>query len=724
MNLADQYKAIRNQKGETYKPRTKHLDDKGWAKYTNRLFLESSPYLLQHAHNPVNWYPWGDEAFSAAKEKGLPILLSVGYSTCHWCHVMEEESFEDIEIATYINENYVAVKVDREERPDVDAIYMSAVQAVTGQGGWPMTVWLTPDRQPFYGGTYFPARDGDRGAPMGFLTLLRKIKQSYDANPDLILQTSQNITRTIKKMLTPDRGISKPLEPMIESAVKQIKTRYDRINGGIKGAPKFPSTLPVRLLLRYYHKTQDNAVLEMAEETLTKMAQGGMYDQVGGGFHRYSTDEKWLVPHFEKMLYDNALLVMAYLEGYQVTGNIAFKQIVDETLTYVQREMTSPGGGFYSATDADSLTLDGENEEGYYFSWTPEELDEVLGKKDAAVITDYFNVTNFGNFEGRSILNIKESIKTTSKKLGVSEKNLLEIISNAKKKLYTHRQKRPAPLRDEKILTSWNGLMISAFAQSGLLLNKPDYVETAQRAADFILNNLYENNLLHRSFKDDMIGKGGFLDDYAFFIASLLDLFEANPDPKWFKAAFKLDRFLSDHFEDKVDGGFFMTSDIHENMIAREKPGYDSAIPSGNAIAVMNLQRFHKFTGDDSYRKRAEETFAAFSNTLEASPLGLSEMMLAIDFSLSSPKEIIIVSAKGDSVGEDLYLEKLRETYLPNRILIRVTEGEDAEKLEALIPVIKGKTSHQGNPVAYICITGLCQKPALTAKDFIVQIKK
>ena len=723
MELQEQIRAMEKQRGPNYKPRTKHLEKNGRAKYTNRLFLESSPYLMQHAHNPVNWYPWGDEAFKTAKEKGLPILMSIGYSTCHWCHVMEEESFEDIEIATYLNENYIAIKVDREERPDVDAIYMSAVQAITGQGGWPMTVWLTTDRKPFYGGTYFPARDGDRGAPTGFLTLLGKVKESYDQKPDLIRQTSTDLAEAIQKMLAPEKGDAKPMEPVLRTAVVQLKDRYDKINGGVRGAPKFPSSMPVRLLLRYYRRTLDKTVLEMAEQTLFKMAAGGIYDQVGGGFHRYATDEKWLVPHFEKMLYDNALLVMAYLEGFQVTGHKEFQQVVDETLLYIKRDMTAPDGGFYSATDADSLTQDGESEEGYYFTWTKKELEAVLGKKNADVVGRYFGVTRSGNFEGRNILNIKLSAAIVAQDLKISEDALSGIISDAKLKLYTQRNRRPVPLRDEKILTAWNGLMISAFARSGLVLGNPDYIRTAKNAANFILNNLYKDKQLFRSYKDGKARHNGYLDDYAFFIASLLDLFEADPDPYWFESAVALEKFMSDHFEDKTDGGYFMTADNHENLIAREKPGYDGAVPSGNAIAVMNLFRLYEFTTNDDYRKRALETLTAFSRLFEFNPLSVSEMLPALDYSLDSPKEIVIVSSKEKPMGNETFLKAFQKIYLPNRILIQMEDGEHGEKLGALLPVAKGKTTIEGKSVAYICENGACRLPALTVDDFVEQLQ-
>ncbi len=724
MELIKKYKTIKETKGNAYKPRTKHLDKNGWAKYTNRLFLETSPYLLQHAHNPVNWYPWGNEAFETAKRKNLPILLSIGYSTCHWCHVMEEESFEDVEIATFINKNYIAIKVDREERPDLDAIYMSAVQAITGRGGWPMTVWLTHDRKPFYGGTYFPARDGDRGTPMGFLTILHKLKEHFDQKPEQILDASTQITNAIQKMLSPEKGRRKISDHTFQESISYFKNSYDKVNGGHTGAPKFPSTMPIRLLLRHYYNTKDKKVLEIAEQTLIKMAQGGIYDQVGGGFHRYSTDEKWLVPHFEKMLYDNALLVMAYLEGFQITDNILFKKIVDETLLYVKRAMTSPDGGFFSATDADSKTPEGETDEGYYFTWTKSELETVLGKKEAGIVALYYGVTDSGNFEGRNILNITISAQKIAQTLDISKDRLLKLISNAKSILYKQRNKRPAPLRDEKILTAWNGLMISAFARAGLLLNNPDYVKTAKNAANFIIKNLYKDNGLFRSYKDDRVNHKAYLDDYAFFIAALLDLFEADSDPMWFETALKLDKILTDHYEDHENGGFFMTSDISENLIAREKPGYDGAVPSGNSIAAMNLFRLSEFTLKDIYRQRGMNTLAAFSKSFNSNPTSLSEMMIALDFSLNEIKEIVIVSPKNNSTDNEQFLEKFRGTYLPNRILVQVKQGKHTDEISKLIPITKGKTAINNNAVAYVCEKGICMLPSTTAKDFEMQIQQ
>ncbi len=489
-------------RGPSYIPRTKHLGPDGWAIYTNRLFLESSPYLLQHAHNPVDWYPWGDEAFQAADSLNRPVLLSVGYSTCHWCHVMEEESFEDEEIARYINENYIPIKVDREERPDIDAIYMTAVQALTGRGGWPMTVWLTPDRKPFYGGTYYPARDGDRGAGVGFLTLLKKIKESYHDRKDMVSQTSRQLTDVVKQMLASDTHTHLPGRDIMQQAFQTYQNRFDRVNGGLSGAPKFPSSLPVRFLFRYFQRFKNPEALNMATQTLDKMAAGGIYDHVGGGFHRYATDEKWLVPHFEKMLYDNALLVMDYLEGYQITGNSEYRRVVDEVLHYVQRDMTSPGGAFFSATDADSLTPEGHREEGYFFTWTPGRNGEMLGSDLAGLIRETHAVGSFPNFEGRHILNTPESIPDLVKRLGLEENLMRSQIEKALKVLRSEREHRPPPLRDEKILTAWNGLMISAFARAGFVLNEPTYIAGAARAATFVLDHLYNKGRLQRSYMD------------------------------------------------------------------------------------------------------------------------------------------------------------------------------------------------------------------------------
>jgi len=721
--LLEKFENMRSIRGEDYKPRTKHLTSDGWAEYTNRLFLESSPYLLQHAHNPVNWYPWGDEAFETAKKLNRPVLLSIGYSTCHWCHVMEEESFEDEEIAQYLNENYIAVKVDREERPDIDAIYMSAVQAITGRGGWPMTVWLTPDRKPFYGGTYFPARDGDRGAGVGFLTLLSKINESYHTRQDIVKSSGQQITQTIQQMLSPAGGGGLPSSDIFPRAIQYYKEHFDPVFGGISGAPKFPSSFPVRLLLRYYRRTGEEEILNMAKLTLEKMASGGIYDQVGGGFHRYSVDERWLVPHFEKMLYDNALLVMAYLEGFQVTGDEDFRQIVAETLRYIKRDMTSSEGAFYSATDADSLTPDGHQDEGYFFTWTPEELANVLDSEKLKTLTAYFPVSPNGNFEGRNILNTPQSASEIIDSFQISREQFVAHLRESKELLYQIRNLRPMPLRDEKIITSWNGLMISAHAQAGLILGESEYTDQAVEAAQFILENLFVGNRLYRSYKDNTAKHNAYLDDYAFLIAALLDLYEATHDVKWMETAIELDGILEKHYEDKENGGFFMTSDDHEKLIAREKPGYDGALPSGNSIAILNLLRLGEFTTQSSYQKRAEKALRFFSGTLTSSPFALSEMLLTFDFFTDSPKEIIIVSPGGKKREADSFLSVFRKQYLPNRILSVVIKGDNLKSHAKVIPLIQGKTPQTGKTTAYVCESGVCKLPTTEPEVFARQIK-
>jgi uncharacterized protein YyaL (SSP411 family) len=543
--LIKKIKEMKKLRGKKYVPRTKHLKKDGSPKFTNRLFLETSPYLLQHAHNPVNWYPWGDQAFDKAKRLNLPILISVGYSTCHWCHVMEEESFEDLEIAKFMNENYIVIKIDREERPDVDAIYMSALHAMGMNGGWPMTVWLTPDRKPFYGGTYFPARDGDRGRTKGFLTMLRILKIAYSKEKDKVTKTSEKLTEIIRKSLNSGIASSMPSVKIMKKAMNYYKMSFDKEHGGIGFGHKFPSSVPVRFLLRYFKRTNDSEILKIVKLSLKNMAAGGMYDQVGGGFHRYSTDRLWLVPHFEKMLYDNALLVTAYLEAYQVIGDPDFLRVVKEILHYINRDMTSAEGAFYSATDADSKNHLGHREEGYFFTWTVDELKNILNKNQYKIVEKYYGITNKGNFEGRNILNTPRSRMEVAKRLKISVKELNNSIEKSKEILYEYRKLRPPPIRDEKILAAWNGLMISAYAYAGLLLKNTEYIDRAIKSAEFVLKNMYLKGRLFRSYKDGMAKHRGYLSDYAFMIAGLLDLFEATSNLKWLNKAIEFDKVLA-----------------------------------------------------------------------------------------------------------------------------------------------------------------------------------
>ena len=692
---------MQKERGKEYKPRTRHINSDGSAKYTNRLFFEMSPYLLQHAHNPVNWYPWGEEAFETAKKLNRPIFLSIGYSTCHWCHVMEEESFEDTEIAEYLNKNYVAIKVDREERPDIDAIYMTAVQLITGQGGWPMSMWLTSDKKPFYAATYLPPRDGDRGARIGFLSILKLLKERYETKKEEITSTSHEIVNYLQSYLKPDVSDVLPTYEIIDKAITTYKKRYDPTNGGVGTAPKFPSSLPIRLLLRFVHKTHDQEVLNMATHTLLKMSQGGMYDHVAGGFHRYSVDEKWIVPHFEKMLYDNALLAKAYIEAFQVTGNSEFKRVAEEILHYLDRDMTSSHGGLYSATDADSLTSDGHREEGYYFTWTIDELEKNLGKEKASCIIAIFGVTREGNFEGRNILHTPKPI----------DENMRALINESREVLYQERNKRSLPLRDEKILAAWNGLAISAYAKAAFVFNNDFYLEKAKKCAQFVLDTLYANGRLFRSYKDGKTKHNAYLEDYAFLIEGFLDLYEASGNSIWLQKALEFDTILLNHYEDRIHGGFFMTSSDHEALLVREKPHYDGAEPSGNSVQALNLLRLYEYTTNFDYRKRAEKTLQAFTKTLHSQPLALSEMLLAVDFYIDKPKEIIIVTPENKKDEAEGFLQELRKTYIPNSILIVVSEGKDLNDVATHIPLVRGKIAQDNKVTAYVCESGVCKLP-------------
>ncbi|MCG6909261.1 MAG: thioredoxin domain-containing protein [Deltaproteobacteria bacterium] len=723
MNLSEQYEKMRRQRGPGYRPHTRHIDRDGWARYTNRLFLEPSPYLLQHAHNPVDWYPWGDEAFETARRKNRPVLLSVGYSTCHWCHVMEEESFEDEEIAGVINDNYVAIKVDREERPDVDAVYMAAVQALTGGGGWPMTVWLTPDKKPFYAGTYFPARDGDRGGSVGFLTLLQKISESFAGRRDIVEKTSEQLTSAVRRMVRPETGSGLPGDDILQQAVYTFRNRFDHLEGGLQGAPKFPSTLSSRLLFRFERRNPGAGVLDMARLSLDKMADGGIYDHVGGGFHRYSTDARWLVPHFEKMLYDNALLVMDYIEGYQVFGDERYRRVAGETLDYVRHDMTSPEGAFYAATDADSLTPEGRREEGYFFTWTPEELEAVLGKELASVARAYYAVGPAPNFEGRHILHRQASVEAVAERLGISEKKLVEAVVEIRTRLKAAREVRPSPGRDEKVLVAWNGLMISAFARAGFTLHHDAYIRSAVDAAGFIVDHMQVEGRLYRSYQEGRIRHLAYLDDYAFFTASLLDLYEATGDLGWFARARELENVLAEHYEDREAGGFFMTGDNQETLIAREKPNFDGAMPSGNAVAVMNLLRLAAFTSDPSYTARADKAFKSLSGLLAANPTGFAALLTALDFRLDQPREIIIVTPEGRPDLAEPFLGVLRKQFTPNRVLTVVEDGKKRNAVEAAVPIVRNRPLLEGKATAYVCVGNACKLPTTDPKAFGGQLK-
>jgi uncharacterized protein YyaL (SSP411 family) len=675
-------------------PRTRHREG-NVPHFTNQLILEASPYLRQHAHNPVNWYPWGDAAFEEARSRGTPIFLSIGYSTCHWCHVMEEESFEDLEVARFLNEHYVAIKVDREERPDIDTVYMTAVQALRGQGGWPMSVWLDADRRPFFAGTYFPARDGDRGAGHGFLSILRELAEIYRADPQRVADAAHSITGAVRAAMTSSAtGEALPGSDVLDAAARYYQRAYDDVYGGVRGAPKFPSSFPARLLLRQHRRTGDAASLAMAEHTLEMIAAGGMHDQLGGGFHRYSTDERWLIPHFEKMLYDNALLALAYAEAWQVTKRPDFARVLRTTLDYVLREMTAAAGGFFSATDADS-----EGEEGTFFVWREDEIRRLLGTRADAFIR-FHGVAQHGNFEGKNVLFVPHP-----------NEQEWETLASAREILRNAREARAHPLRDDKILTSWNGLMISALAVGGRALAEPRYVAAAARAADFIITALTTDGRLHRSWKDGQVSGPGFLEDDAFFTAGLLDLYEATFESRWLARALMHAERTEGLFGDGEHGGWFRTAGDHEALIAREKPNHDGAEPAGGSVALLNVLRLHTITGNDQWRKIAEQALRAYAPTLGEQPAALHEMLLAVDYFTDVPAEVVLVWAAGQRAPAAL-LDSLRRTFLPNRALLGAAEGGELEALAHLAPIAGGKLALSGRATAYVCERGACRVPA------------
>jgi uncharacterized protein YyaL (SSP411 family) len=663
--------------------RTHHLREDGTPRWTNRLALETSPYLLQHAHNPVDWRPWGDEAFAEARALDRPVFLSVGYATCHWCHVMEEESFESEDIARILNERFVPVKVDREERPDVDAIYMQAVQMLTQQGGWPMSVFLTPDRKPFFGGTYFPARDGQRGARIGFATLLRELDRVWREERDRATHSAEQIAEAVQHSLAADASTGLPELHVLHGAMSYYAQVFDPREGGVRRAPKFPSSMNVRFLLRYWKRTGDEQALAMARLTLEKMALGGIYDQVGGGFHRYSTDARWLVPHFEKMLYDNALLTLAYVEGWQATRDPFFQRIAGEVLDYVAREMSDPSGAFWSATDADS-----EGEEGTFFVWTPAQLREVLGDADGKRAAELMHATDEGSFEGKNVLSLAR----------VPDRDELVFLREIRPKLYAARARRPPPLTDTKILTAWNGLMISAFARAGLAFGREAYVERAARAAEALLRMQESAGVLRRTGRH-----GAMLEDHAFLGAGLVDLFEATGDGRWLSTAKTLHETLAKRFA-HPDGGFFRTPADHETLLAREKPAYDGAEPTGNSVAALTLLRLEALTGEAQWREQAEKLLRSFGSLLAGAPAALGEMLLAVDFLLSEPREVVLVRP-ADGSDADL-LDVVRGRFEPWQVLIRHRDGTPPAT-----PLAQDRPAREGKAAAYVCVRGACQLP-------------
>jgi uncharacterized protein YyaL (SSP411 family) len=708
-------------RGPGYVPRTHHLTTDGTPLYTNRLILQTSPYLLQHAHNPVDWHPWGNEAFARARELDRPVILSIGYSTCHWCHVMERESFEDEEIARYMNENFVAIKVDREERPDIDNVYMAAVQAMTGRGGWPMTVLLTPDREPFFAGTYFPPRSGVRGARQGFWEILHKLEDMYRNNRDRVVAQAALASRQVAASLSgrPPEGV--PGAGAIVDAVRSLAGAFDPINGGFSTDRKFPRPVTLQLLLRYHRRSGDPQALAMVETTLERMAHGGIHDQIGGGFHRYTVEPTWLVPHFEKMLYDNAQLAAVYLEAYQVTGREDFAGVVRRTLDYAAREMAAGDGGFHSATDADSPAPSGHDEEGWFFTWTPGEIRELLGEPLATRLIAWYGVTPQGNFEGRSILHTPQPLERVAARLKIKPADLADSVAQGSARLYEARAHRPPPITDTKVLTAWNGLLLSAFARAAQVLGEARYRDVAIRTARFLLYRCRKDDRLYRTWAEGRPGKPGVLSDYAFLAAGLLDLYETTHDPQWLEEAMALHRTLQQQFWDAEQGGFYMTAADAEKLLAREKPGYDGAEPSGNSVALLNLMRLHALTGRDEYRVMASKGLAAFGRTMSRNPTAVPLMLCALDYHLDRPKEIVLVTP-GPATEAAPFLARLAERFVPNRVLVVADRQGDRERLERLIPLLEQRGTRDGKPTAYVCEGRVCKFPTTDPELFSRQI--
>ncbi|MEQ1606531.1 MAG: thioredoxin domain-containing protein [Pyrinomonadaceae bacterium] len=660
-------------------------------KFTNSLIDETSPYLLQHAHNPVDWYPWGEAAFERAKAENKPVLVSIGYSACHWCHVMEHESFEDEKTAAIMNEHFINIKVDMEERPDVDQIYMNFVQLTTGRGGWPMNVFLTPDKRPFFGGTYFPPTP--RYGMASWPQILASIAEAYRERRDELENSANDIVGELRRLSIVEPAKGGLSTDLLDQAFLSFSRTFDTINGGFGGAPKFPPAMSLEFLLRYHKRTGEDQALAIVEYTLNKMANGGIYDQLGGGFHRYTVDAIWLVPHFEKMLYDNAQLIRVYLHAFQVTGNEFYKHIAIETLEYVKREMLDASGGFYSTQDADS-----EGEEGKFFVWTPKEIAEILGEEYAERFCAFYDVTSGGNFEGDSILNIKNpAIQNTGD------------FAEARAKLFAEREKRIKPHRDEKVVTAWNGLMLAAFADAAGVLGDENYLEIAKKNAEFIWSEAQKDGRLLRTWKNGAAKLNGYLEDYANVADGLIVLYQASGEDRYLKESKLLADTMITEFWDDESGGFFFTSNDHEELIVRNKDFYDNATPSGNSVATDVLLRLSKLTGDDRYEKFGIAVLRVAVSQLKRHPQGFGRTLSALEFYLSDTKEIVVFGKRDTPLVREVY-----KRYLPDAVII-LADDKGGETLTSHL--LEGRTQSDGQPTAYVCESFICRRPVTSAEE-------
>jgi uncharacterized protein YyaL (SSP411 family) len=670
---------------------------------SNRLAGETSPYLLQHSQNPVDWFPWGPEALAKAKAEDKPIFLSIGYSACHWCHVMERESFENPDIAAMMNERYVNIKVDREERPDLDNLYMAAVQALTGQGGWPMSVFLTPDLEPFYGGTYYPPTDS-RGMP-GFPRVLLSVERAWKERRDEIINAAGEMAGQLRAAGSIPRSDGELDTKLLDGASRALGRAFEPIHGGFGSAPKFPHPMDLRVLLRQHARTGDSHALHMVTHSLDKMARGGIYDHLGGGFARYSTDDRWLAPHFEKMLYDNALLSTVYLEAFQVTGDVEYARVARETMDYILGRMTSPEGPFYSTEDADS-----EGVEGKFYVWSLEEVQKVLGLERAKEFASVYDVSERGNWEHENILNLPRSIAQAAKALGRDEAELRADLATDRAKLLEARGRRIPPGKDTKVLTSWNGLMLGPLAEGSLILDEPRYVEAAEKAAGFLLDTMRmpDGRLLH-SYKDEQAKFNGYLDDYANLIDGLTRLFEATGGERWIKAAIELAEVMIDEFHDAEGGGFYYVGKSHESLIARQKDVYDNATPSGNAMASTALARLDALTGRDDFEAIARSTLQSIHLVLEKAPTAAGQSLIALD-DLLAPAEEFALIAGTDPTEFRLALRAIHEKFRSHKVVAPVAI-EVSKELSELVPLLAERKSRRGEVTSYICKNFACLAP-------------
>lgn len=702
--------------------------------HTNRLAKEKSPYLLQHAQNPVDWYAWGSEAFEKAKKEEKPIFLSVGYSTCHWCHVMERESFENADVAEVLNKYFVSIKVDREERPDVDRMYMTFVQATTGAGGWPMSVWLTPDLKPFYGGTYFPPES--RWGRPGFREVLMTIAQKWEKERDHVLQSGNQVTEALRQYIA-NRGESagKRDESLLKHAYEQFERNYDDRRGGFGDAPKFPRPVVYNFLLRYYARTGTRHALDMTLHTLREMAKGGMYDQLGGGFHRYSTDERWHVPHFEKMLYDQAQLVISYVEAFQITGEAQYANVARDVLEYVLRDMTSPDGAFYSAEDADSVIDPAhphEKGEGAYFIWSKDEIEKALGKERAEIFNFRYGVAENGNalndpqgeFTGKNILFQAQTVQATAAMLKKDKASVETAIEESKAILLKLRAKRVRPHLDDKVLSAWNGMMISAFAKASQALSEKRYLDAAERAANFLASKMRDpktGNWLRR-YRDESADIQAFGDDYAFMIQGMLDLYEASFNTKWLQLALDLATEQKKRLWDETTGGFFDSAGDDSSILIRSKEHYDGAEPSPNSVATLNLLRLAEITDNAEWQKMATQSLSFFTGSMEKMAQAVPQMLVALDFSLSKAKQIVIAGTPSSSDTQQL-LQTLNKTFVPNKVVLLTEGGEKQSSLAKIAPFAAQMKMLGGKATAYVCENYACKAPTTDPKTFAESLK-